>query len=483
MVIQMKTYYEKILDTYNSIVNVDGKRAFYQTIDWSKPIEKDTDAKIIKNIKIDVDLIKSKIVKDNNKEDQKNKKITKEEIDNLKIILGETYEHILTELHEYCDLKEDYYHLVATWIIGTYLHDSFNTYPYLFINAMKGSGKTRLLKLIAAMSRNGDVMGSPTEAVLFRIPKETTLCIDEFEGVLRKGNEGVREMLNACYKKGMKVRRMKKKNTPDGTEMVVEDFEPYKPICLANIWGMEEVLGDRCITAILEKSSRNDVMRIIEDFNEKSMIIHIKSSLSTNLVQLCSFFGEKGYIYKWNKYVKSKYTAPTTLNTFTTQTTETTLYKEKNAKSCEVSEFEDMLEMFNKIDETGINGRNLELFFPLLIIGDFIGDRVFNEILGVAARLTKEKREEEMVESKDIALIEFVSQLEKDGNFRTIKWITGSFRSYLGDDQPDEIWLNTRWVGRALKRLNLIIDKRRMRDGIEVTLAVDKAKDKIKYLK
>jgi len=51
-----------------------------------------------------------------------------------------------------------------------------------------------------------------------------------------------------------------------------------------------------------------------------------------------------------DKYIKQKYTTLYTLTTQTTQTTQTTP--------------EDMLDMFNRIDEIGINGRNLELFFP-----------------------------------------------------------------------------------------------------------------------
>ena len=288
---------------------------------------------------------------------------------------------------------------------------------------------------------------------------------------MRKGNEGLREMLNACYKRGMKVRRIKKQSTGDGSEMVIEEFEPYKPICLANIWGMEEVLGDRCITLILEKSSRDDVMRLIEDFDEKPSILRIKSILNQDLVQLCSLFGERGYIEKWNKYVKSKYTTYTTPTTLNTYNTDTTL------------EFEEFLDMFNRIDGTGINGRNLELFLPLLIIGEFIGEEVFKEILKIADSLTKEKREEEMTESRDVALIEWVSTQDLNRDFRTIKWATKNFRNFLGDDETEEQWINTRWVGRALKRLGMIVDKRRMKEGIEVVLNVDKAKEKIKFFK
>jgi len=398
------------------------------------------------------------------------KELTPEKINEMKLVLGKSYEEIIEVLKQYCDLREEFYPIVATWILGTYLHKSFNTFPYLFVNAMRGSGKTRLLKLISSLASKGQIIGSPTEAVLFRIPTDHTLCIDEFEGVMRKGNEGVRELLNASYKRGMCVYRMKKVNTPEGTEQKVEEFEPYRPICLANIWGMEEVLGDRCITMILEKSGKKNIMRIIEDFEENILIKSIKSHISVVLVYMCSYFRDIGYIKEWNKYVNSKYTTLTTLTTQTTETTQTTPPK--------------LLEMFNKIDGTGINGRDLELFFPLLIVGDFVGPHIFEKIIEYATTLTKEKRTDEMAESRDIAMIEWVSTKEMDRHFYTVKKITQEFRDFLGDDdEKDEAWINTRWVGRALKRLNMILDKRRTNKGMEVTLNAEKAKEKIKFMK
>jgi len=116
----------------------------------------------------------------------------------------------------------------------------------------------------------------------------------------------------------------------------------------------------------------------------------------------------------------------------------------------------------------------------LLIIGHYISSSVFEKILQIAKSLTKEKREEEMIESKDVALIDFVSRQDFSRNYRSIKLVTNEFRLFLGDDEKDECWLNTKWVGRALKRLGLVLDKRRVGEGIEVTLAVDKAKQKIK---
>ena len=124
------------------------------------------------------------------------------------------YKNIVDVLREYIDMEEKYYRIVALWIIGTYSHQSFITYPYLFINATKGSGKTRLLKIIRFFAKDGEMLNSITEAVLFRTTG--TLCIDEFEGIGRKGNESLRELLNSAYKKGTKVKRMKQKKTIEG---------------------------------------------------------------------------------------------------------------------------------------------------------------------------------------------------------------------------------------------------------------------------
>jgi len=384
--------------------------------------------------------------------------------------LLKTYNRIKAVLKEYVDMSEEYYTLTAIWIIGTYMHEQFNTYPYLFINAMRGSGKTKTLKLIMSMAYKGDVLSSPTEAVLFRYPKGHSLGIDEYEGMTRKGQEGTRELLNSAYKKGSKVRRIKKVNTKEGSEMQIEEFEPFRPIALANIWGMEEVLGDRCITIVLEKSERKDVMRLIEDFFVKEEILMVKSSLEKDLVQLCSVVYTRRYIEKWNNWVKMKYNTPTTYTTYTTLTPLTTLERED-------------LVLFECIDGVGINGRNLELFFPLMLIAKEFGEEVFQDVLKVAGTLSKEKREEEMVESKDVSLFHCVSKMNKDIGYNSIRNITTIFRNFLGNVEDfEEKWINEKWVGKALKRLGLVVDKRRLSQGIEVTLDIEKAKRKMELL-
>ena len=223
-----------------------------------------------------------------------------------KLLFLESYEIIIALLKKYLDLKEEYYNIIALWILGTYFHKNFETYPYLFINAMKGSGKTRLLKLIKSLSCGGEMLNSLTEAVLFR--QSTPLCIDEFESIGRAGNENLRELLNSCYKKGTKVKRMKKVKSIEGENQVVEEFEVFRPICMANIWGMEEVLGDRCINLTLEKSALSGITNLIEIWEKERLFKKFKkimTVLTQNKVSvvLCDVMLLENIYMGWNLYI------------------------------------------------------------------------------------------------------------------------------------------------------------------------------------
>ncbi len=410
---------------------------------------------------------------------------TKEKKD-LKVMFGKIYEDIKSFLKIYIDMPDQHYELVTLWILGTYLHDKFETFPYLFINAMRGSGKTRLLKIIASLSKDGSMNTSMREAVLFRMGKKT-LCLDEFEGVGSKEAQALREVLNASYKKGMKITRMKKqRNLTGGEEYVTEEFEPYKPIAMANIWGMEEVLLDRCISVILEKSSDARRTRLVEDFENHPFIVNTKKMLEVKLVQLVSFFSELGVLARWNLYVNDRYNYTTTYNTYTTLTALTTLNKSNPVTELTLQYLHkdiDFLSMFNKIHETNINGRNLELMMPFFVISHFISNDTFDKVLKIATETTKEKKKDEMTESKDVSLIDFISKFGLASEFVKIKKFTIDFREFVGDEEGDEKWINTKWVGRALSRLSLTKEKRRLKEGIEIIPNVQKAIEKIKLFK
>lgn len=390
--------------------------------------------------------------------------------------MNECYHKIIKILSKYIDMSEEQKKIITIWVIGTYFHEQFNTYPYLFFNAMRGSGKTRTLKLISALGAKGDgsVQNNLTEAVLFRIPRGTTTCIDEIEQIGSKEKQTLREILNSAYKKGMKIKRMKKRHTKEGEEQIVETFEPYFPICMANIWGMDEVLGDRSLTLVLEKSNHPSITKMIEDFDINPDILDVKRTLKQVSVVSVVSLSKKTYTTTWNEYICNKYNDTTTLYTYTTQNDTTTLLNKIEVE-----------ELFNKIDSSGIHGRNFELTFPLLLIAKEVGEGVFDDILKVVSKQALTKKEDEYTESKDVSLYELITTLEGEVglNMINIKELTSRFRNFLGDTDDEDRWLNDKWVGRALKRLNLILDKKRMASGRLVRLNFNKAKEKLKIFK
>ena len=384
--------------------------------------------------------------------------------------LVEAYRNIIDILKEYLDLREDYYNIIALWIIGTYLHDQFPSYPYLFLNAMKGSGKTRTLKLITYLAKEGQMLNSLTQAVLFRTTG--TLAIDEFEGIGRKGIEDLRELLNSAYKKGTKVKRMRKAFSKEGEQQVVEEFNVYRPIVIANISGMESVLSDRCITLVLEKSNREDIVNLIELFEFDEKIIKTKALLEElcnpkpvkkdESVKVVLVMVPQGMYRKWNNYIKTTYTNNTNNINNATYTND---ISPPNA--------------FKSIKLANINGRELELCFPLLIISDLVGE--IKPTLTNLSLIMNERRQEDLIENTDISLYDFVSQQVEGLSFVSLKdYVVTKFREHL---QSSEDWINPTWMGRALKRLNLIKEKRRKHRGVEVILDIKKAQEKMKMFR
>lgn len=376
--------------------------------------------------------------------------------------LTEAYRNLLDILKEYLDIKEELYPIIALWIIGTYFHDKFPSYPYLFFNAMKGSGKSRTINLITCLSRDGEMLNSLTEAVLFRT--RGTLAIDEFEGVSRKGNESLRELLNSAYKKGVKVKRMKQKKTEEGSEQVVEEFEVYRPIILANIFGMENVLGDRCIQLILERSNKKEITNLIEIFREEEIVK--KTIELLNLVSLVSMSFSLETYRKWNTFVKYNNTNYTN-NTYNTYNTNSTKSDYTNLSS------------FKIISEMDLNGRELELSLPLCLIANEISDDLLKETTLTLKSIFERKKEDDLIENYDVSLIDFSSQYTESSWVSMSKLVT-DFKEFLGSNEE---WINTKWLGRALKRLVLVKDKKRHGRGRYIILNVEKAQKKIKMFK
>jgi hypothetical protein len=139
---------------------------------------------------------------------------------------------------------------VALWVMHAYLLDRLMISPRLAIrSAVKGSGKTTLIDVLARLVPRALLAASVTPSAIFRViaAHRPTLLIDEADTLFHDGDETLRGVLNAGHRKGGAVLRS-----------VGDDFEPrsfpcYAAIAIALIGQLPGTLADRSIDIVLAR--------------------------------------------------------------------------------------------------------------------------------------------------------------------------------------------------------------------------------------
>ncbi len=135
---------------------------------------------------------------------------------------------------------------IALWIVQTYCFESFEYTPRLLIHSPdKRCGKSRLLRLAAALARRPLACENITAAALFRSIEKfrCTLLLDEADTYLAGSNvnEELRGIVNAGHQRGGKVLRC----VGDDNEPM--PFNVYAPMVIAMIGKPPATVEDRAI--------------------------------------------------------------------------------------------------------------------------------------------------------------------------------------------------------------------------------------------
>lgn len=143
--------------------------------------------------------------------------------------------------------------VLALFTINSYVFDVFDTTPYIQIDsATGGCGKTTLLLHLEATCCRAYLGCDPTEATLYRrIERDHPTWLLDEASVLR-GHEDralmIRAVLDAGYRKGATVSRCV------GEDNDLRDFHVYCPKAFALIGSLRGTVLDRCIVLHLEKT-------------------------------------------------------------------------------------------------------------------------------------------------------------------------------------------------------------------------------------
>lgn len=160
---------------------------------------------------------------------------------------------------------------VVLWAAHTHAPaQTFYVTPRLVLDSAEpGSGKTRVLELLALLVLRPEMTISATVAAIFRMLAEQpyTLLFDEVDAIFNPKNGGnyedLRALLNAGYKQGATIARC----VGDAKQMKVQRFTVFAPVALAGIAGnMPATITTRAVTIHMRKRGPDEK---VEPFRER----------------------------------------------------------------------------------------------------------------------------------------------------------------------------------------------------------------------
>lgn len=156
---------------------------------------------------------------------------------------------------------------LALWYAHTHIANRLYVTPRLILDSAEpGSGKTRVLEVAQYLVAAPEMTISASRAALFRMVAEgpITILFDEVDTIFTKsgsGNEDLRAMLNAGYKRSATIPRY------DGKTRTVHRYPVYTPAALAGIaGGMPDTITTRAITIHMRRRRADEQ---VEPFRER----------------------------------------------------------------------------------------------------------------------------------------------------------------------------------------------------------------------
>lgn len=357
----------------------------------------------------------------------------------LKLLL-----HDVSSLYRtYIDFPDErYYSFISVWVIGTYFHQLFSSYPYVFINGTKQSGKTKILNLTSCIAFNGNSFIAPTSSSFFRIISSTknTLLIDEVEKVSKKELSDLRAILLAGYKKGMTVPRTEEQTVGKIKIHTVEKYNVFSPKMMANISGMEDVLEDRCITLVVLRTMNKEIGNKVVSPEDAPEFQLQRNSLYLNMM------------LNWKKiredysYFKSVFTG-----------------KEKIKDEWLKGLIDRLLEK--------VYSRQLELWLPIYSLAYSISKETFEQMVNLSIDLVQEKQEIEETENVDLDILRGLCGIVDSNNWYKTADLTTRIK-----EMEDLDWLNSRFLGKFLSRVRIRKGSRSVGGRKQVFINLDNLK-------
>ncbi len=348
---------------------------------------------------------------------------------------------------EFTDDRDYIYH--ALWDTGTYFHFLFSAYPYAYHGGSTETGKSKAERLSSLIAFNAILSNNMSTSSIFRLIQNarSTLLLDETEKLsTRKMDTRVQEfrsiLLSGYQRGGQAVYRVEKDKDTEAQNTV--PFEVYGPKRLANIEGLEDVVGNRCKVTIHRRSINDAITKIDPDVESEEW--------ATLRGQLCILF-----LQYW-KEVKAIY------------------------------------DTLNPSELEGLDGREFELWRPIIALAQFFDSHDVDEkgtsvtrslhslsspsslnavMVKLAQDTAKQSTVENLTETGESIMLQVLLGMVQGDDYVSVKGIRDKVVAQFDEQAP---WITTRWVGNTLKRLGFK-DKRRVGTGYQYKLNIESVRD------
>jgi hypothetical protein len=289
-----------------------------------------------------------------------------------RVSVAEVYPRLLERNKRFVDFSWDerLYHVFACYAVATYFYFLLTAFPQLVLLGSRGAGKTRVGLALAYASHRGLVVTDPTEASMFRLAEGlgATLYIDDELGPAEL-------LIHVAYKGGVKVPRAEQGR--DGRFRIYL-YETYIPV----------IVGAKS----LEGSPRR------EDIVSRAILVSMRKGRDPHpkgrdpRPEDFADLREELYLaqlWEWPRVLEA--------------------YEELAARRAEL----------------GLEGRDFEVWGPLLAVAKLAGEEAFEAVLSFARENIEEKREELYVEEKEV-----LAGLERLLLYRLEELVKGGLESF-----------------------------------------------------
>ncbi len=175
---------------------------------------------------------------------------------------SELFTRMVRTMDHYIELPADrrhgYLSLLACWVVLTYVYHAWDSVGYLLVNGPTGSGKSTLFSILKALSFRPMATDNVSAAAIYRTLHNYggTLLFDEAERLRDTKSPDIVEinsMLLAGYQRGRGATRLEK--IGDGFKTV--SYNVYGPKAIACINGVLSALQTRCIEIRTQRAAND----------------------------------------------------------------------------------------------------------------------------------------------------------------------------------------------------------------------------------